>query len=219
MLSLNARGFNTQPPEGGWLFGICAYNCLLLFQHTAARRRLAEKHRPKTDPEKVSTHSRPKAAGIKFAVVVRKPCSFNTQPPEGGWVSDDVLYKALDGFNTQPPEGGCEESRHSLILSLFQHTAARRRLGDGVYKVSTTEKFQHTAARRRLAPFGVVRLRLCRFQHTAARRRLGSETSSDDFGRLFQHTAARRRLVGKTNLGVRRMLVSTHSRPKAAGIY
>ena len=32
--------------------------------------------------------------------------SFNTQPPEGGWF---VLYESknmVNGFNTQPPEGG-----------------------------------------------------------------------------------------------------------------
>ena len=32
--------------------------------------------------------------------------SFNTQPPEGGWMVKDGIYQILIGFNTQPPEGG-----------------------------------------------------------------------------------------------------------------
>ena len=35
-------GFNTQPPEGGWINARSAFINLLKFQHTAARRRLAE---------------------------------------------------------------------------------------------------------------------------------------------------------------------------------
>ena len=34
---------------------------------------------------RVSTHSRPKAAGIYFDFHFLFPFSFNTQPPEGGW--------------------------------------------------------------------------------------------------------------------------------------
>ena len=77
---------------------------------------------------------------------------------------------------------------------LFQHTAARRRLGyagsllHGVPYVSTHSRpkaagpsarfrayarpFQHTAARRRLEHHKNFGLAYARFQHTAARRRL-----------------------------------------------
>ena len=37
----NRRCFNTQPPEGGWVKILVYTSCLFLFQHTAARRRLA----------------------------------------------------------------------------------------------------------------------------------------------------------------------------------
>ena len=37
---------------------------------------------------KVSTHSRPKAAGIDFSAAASVYGSFNTQPPEGGWLQD-----------------------------------------------------------------------------------------------------------------------------------
>ena len=76
-------------------------------------------------------------------------------------------------FNTQPPEGGWMSHIFRLVLfPLFQHTAARRRLGWLEYQSKHFEQFQHTAARRRLGlnqtPYRLERL----FQHTAARRRL-----------------------------------------------
>ena len=37
----------------------------------------------------VSTHSRPKAAGTTTALIGGTSCSFNTQPPEGGWTRLD----------------------------------------------------------------------------------------------------------------------------------
>ena len=74
--------FNTQPPEGGW-----AISDLADFIYM------------------VSTHSRPKAAGL-LAPTTRSP----------------------KRFNTQPPEGGCPERGLSWQHNLFQHTAARRRL-------------------------------------------------------------------------------------------
>ena len=37
--------------------------------------------------EFVSTHSRPKAAGGRRRGGAAKPASFNSQPPEGGWMS------------------------------------------------------------------------------------------------------------------------------------
>ena len=55
----------------------------------------------------VSTHSRPKAAGAGAGVTGAGLGCFNTQPPEGGWFLSFQL---------------------SLVATLFQHTAARRRL-------------------------------------------------------------------------------------------
>ena len=78
-----------------------------MFQHTAARRRLVDEagadkellrvsthSRPKAAGDllqanrealEVSTHSRPKAAGILGATTANASPRFNTQPPEGGW--------------------------------------------------------------------------------------------------------------------------------------
>ena len=36
------KGFNTQPPEGGWLCVVLVLMRQMRFQHTAARRRLAD---------------------------------------------------------------------------------------------------------------------------------------------------------------------------------
>ena len=55
--------------------------------------------------------------------------SFNTQPPEGGWHPHLRPVNNRTCFNTQPPEGGWQLILCSLgVISLFQHTAARRRL-------------------------------------------------------------------------------------------
>ena len=78
-------GFNTQPPEGGWV----EYSTELIntpeFQHTAARRRLGRHFDRSCDGYRVSTHSRPKAAGVISRPTPFHTSSFNTQPPEGGW--------------------------------------------------------------------------------------------------------------------------------------
>ena len=56
--------------------------------------------------------------------------SFNTQPPEGGYGKSGCSCYTDQGFNTQPPEGGCGcLLQVSAISSMFQHAAARRRLG------------------------------------------------------------------------------------------
>ena len=101
-----------------------------MFQHTAARRRLASLVISNGIPIDVSTHSRPKAAGrqnVQFSpsIVFQHTAArrrldayhvcravgvvcFNTQPPEGGWAKNSCPLYLPDGFNTQPPEGGWE---------------------------------------------------------------------------------------------------------------
>ena len=76
-------GFNTQPPEGGWIA------TPLYFKPCA-----------------VSTHSRPKAAGDTSTAITTAAISFNTQPPEGGWPTTISTTPKTVCFNTQPPEGG-----------------------------------------------------------------------------------------------------------------
>ena len=78
-------GFNTQPPEGGWLAHLKTTSIFQTFQHTAARRRLARTFVGGRGQGTVSTHSRPKAAGLAAESAVIGTLGFNTQPPEGGW--------------------------------------------------------------------------------------------------------------------------------------
>ena len=120
--------FNTQPPEGGWMNLKRLNYSMMLFQHTAARRRLELEntcrcHRTlgfNTQPPEggwfefgfcgksvaVSTHSRPKAAGTNNRGNPTINTSFNTQPPEGGWDTIIKILRQNGSFNTQPPEGG-----------------------------------------------------------------------------------------------------------------
>ena len=111
---MRSECFNTQPPEGGWLYGRDGAVRLIL----------------------VSTHSRPKAAGYIAQQEFVEFSSFNTQPPEGGWLIKKVvqaeekqfqhtaarrrlgrlgLFEVLPScFNTQPPEGGWTVTISSL---------------------------------------------------------------------------------------------------------
>ena len=114
-----AAGFQFITFDGAFAFQHTAarrrlvYHVLLsasayLFQHTAARRRLDEITPTKRGNRAVSTHSRPKAAGIRIDLANDQAARFNTQPPEGGWSSREPSF---------------------FTIGWFQHTAARRRLG------------------------------------------------------------------------------------------
>ena len=130
------------------------------FQHTAARRRLARHPMHGFQARFVSTHSRPKAAGLRLCVCSLPVPSFNTQPPEGGWHShlyngvgcqvsthsrpkaagsaDGSSVSSVRRFNTQPPEGGWYQwPRLPLLAATFQHTAARRRLAKRSRRMTT----------------------------------------------------------------------------------
>ena len=101
---------------------------------------------------------------------------------------------------------------------MFQHTAARRRLENG-YEIHRCHHAVSTHSRPKAAGFFTASMRLAFswFQHTAARRRLDQPFHSTAVVTQFQHTAARRRLGRRRGCIRRRLQVSTHSRPKAAG--
>ena len=84
--------FNTQPPEGGWYSGT-AYLCSPNYVSTHSRPKAAGKHCFILHKRfEVSTHSRPKAAGDRPDNPCCTLCSFNTQPPEGGWGSRGLRF-------------------------------------------------------------------------------------------------------------------------------
>ena len=104
------------------------------------------------------------------------------------------------------------------MQNLFQHTAARRRLVNGVsfflcfFCCFNTQPPEGGWPTRTF--LGACYLL---FQHTAARRRLEMFFKKVCAQAVFQHTAARRRLGFKCVLRSLNGSVSTHSRPKAAG--
>ena len=76
-----------------------------MFQHTAARRRLAW--------------------------AMARSCTFwgrfNTQPPEGGWGRRSQLCSRVRSFNTQPPEGGWPAvipNRQAILVSTHSRPKA-----------------------------------------------------------------------------------------------
>ena len=144
----------------------------------------------------VSTHSRPKAAGkptfaraslILFQLTAARRRLARLHP--------------LQGFFTE-----------------FQLTAARRRLDADLFGNVLNKTFQLTAARRRLVAHQTTANHCLEFQLTAARRRLEIAKTIPLIDSAFQLTAARRRLATERGDGHLPLVVSTHSRPKAAGI-
>ena len=145
------RGFNTQPPEGGWDINQPELSGRDVFQHTAARRRLAGPSTTSSETFRfqhtaarrrlapptgkahraslVSTHSRPKAAGPLFSYVPTSSRVSTHSRPKAAGSSSEPSFFTIGCFNTQPPEGGWPVRPCMLFVRrLFQHTAARRRL-------------------------------------------------------------------------------------------
>ena len=98
----------------------------------------------------------------------------------------------------------------------FQHSAARRRLLSNKFVSSTARSFQHSAARRRLR---AVRVRTWRIQTVSTLSRPKAAGTTIPFmlrTATFQHSAARRRLLAHIASRYEWQDVSTLSRPKAA---
>ena len=189
-----------------------------LFQHTAARRRLAIQDltarinivsthsRPKAaglqkmwggDLSTVSTHSRPKAAGgMGVAQAIKQVVSTHSRPKAAGSFLTDNYNAVRVSTHSRPKAAGFRRPCVTKCLTLFQHTAARRRLEIVELRKIYTSLFQHTAARRRLAlpkppPNKPSKVSTHSRPKAAGRHRSHSTVRQP----LFQHTAARRRLV------------------------
>ena len=188
----------------------------------------------------VSTHSRPKAAAKSQSQKLTQKQGFNTQPPEGGCadkIAHDIAKSSVSThsrpkaaavgrnrkvrsflcFNTQPPEGGCPYTFHKKAVdSLFQHTAARRRLQNGLISISKADLFQHTAARRRLLMAVLFTLMIwvvsTHSRPKAAAHNPNGTFCADDVSTHSRPKAAALTLSNDAQLAC----VSTHSRPKAA---
>ena len=123
-------GFNTQPPEGGWLINVILLNKRTLFQHTAARRRLAQTGSEVRVYKNVSTHSRPKAAGQWASTVLTGwRVSTHSRPKAAGLKPRATsLITTLVSTHSRPKAAGRICPSFGMGRLMFQHTAARRRL-------------------------------------------------------------------------------------------
>ena len=105
-----------------------------------------------------------------------------------------------------------------VITLRFQHTAARRRLASPMRSSKLTTPVS-THSRPKAA--GVLRPRICPkiqcFNTQPPEGGWDFYRQNPIYNEKFQHTAARRRLGHRVPRGVDSVLVSTHSRPKAAG--
>ena len=99
--------FNTQPPEGGWLQSVSVRSAKVRFNTQPPEGGWAAQV-PKPARDRVSTHSRPKAAGPPVWRICILPCSFNTQPPEGGWVKVVGMISSKEvSTHSRPKAAGC----------------------------------------------------------------------------------------------------------------
>ena len=211
-----------------------------MFQHTAARRRLHLAKRFASIGGQVSTHSRAKAAANDLNQMPHVITVSTHSRAKAAAKTCDDYGKFSVGFNTQPREGGCIVTKWLfLIYSMFQHTAARRRLQWCLFIRANGRWFQHTAARRRLHLRFAVQFAILAVSthsrakaaasgakydiangivstHSRAKAAAPLSCSICTKGLAFQHTAARRRLLLQTRQRCGVGGVSTHSRAKAA---
>ena len=188
----HTRGFNTQPPEGGW-----------------------ESRRWRQRRQQVSTHSRPKAAEPEFNEFstshkfqhtaarrrLRRPRDsarrrdrFNTQPPEGGWLTKPQPSDTDRVSTHSRPKAAARMRDQNSCDVRFQHTAARRRLVIATRPCLTASRFQHTAARRRLPSRQDLGFGLSGFNTQPPEGGWADSLKNALTSSSFQHTAARRRL-------------------------
>ena len=166
-------GFNTQPPEGGWrVVELTAENTdvsthsrpkaagcvqrvcrdfIAVFQHTAARRRLAYEFLHTLSAPKFQHTAARRRLDQTVALLQFQSRRFNTQPPEGGWaIACSPIRAFVVSTHSRPKAAGTVTPTSAVPSEKFQHTAARRRLEAVIAGKIIQKAFQHTAARRRL---------------------------------------------------------------------
>ena len=172
---LITTSFNSQPPEGGWLeaWMECFLNKVSTHSRPKAAGMAAEWIKRR---EAVSTHSRPKAAGYSLSSSCNISMSFNSQPPEGGWPPVNPLAAYCARFNSQPPEGGWFYERIGANDGWVSTHSRPKAAGHVSLFMTRRAAFQLTAARRRLDGSNINTCWCTLFQLTAARRRLAPTT-------------------------------------------
>ena len=127
-----------------------------------------------------------------------------------------LFFAHLPSVSLKSPTAKARPTNNFCTISLFQHTAARRRLKIWRTKAALRPRFQHTAARRRLFKQLGAMLQVQMFQHTAARWRL-NVVSISRHCTITVSTHSRAKAADYSYLWLSaRKYVSTHSRAKAA---
>ena len=144
---------------------------------------------------------------------------FNTQPPEGGWRNIGIGGNAGRGFNTQPPEGGWNGASSLRITSASFNTQPPEGgwQAIGIYRQAfwvSTHSRPKAAGPWRDYPFAPLSC----FNTQPPEGGWIPYVIIHPPSYMFQHTAARRRLADYVAKRMGAIMVSTHSRPKAAGV-
>ena len=123
-------------------------------------------------------------------------CSFNTQPPKGGWILTVVMITTRLGFNTQPPKGGWADW---LVEYVPEAVSTHSRLKAAELMPLLIQAIARVSTHSRLKAAGIAK-------RAASAVLSGFNTQPPKGGWL------------RTRNGAYRLLyVSTHSRLKAAG--
>ena len=165
----------------------------------------------------VSTHSRPKAAGLGDLMEWSNGgVSTHSRPKAAGNKSINRFKDFIVSTHSRPKAAGISTSLTNKTKG-FQHTAARRRL---VEFSTTINHRSHVSTHSRPKAAGAkgIKMQWKKLVSTHSRpKAAGAKFNEQLHKKQFQHTAARRRL-GRSLKSLRlTRLVSTHSRPKAAG--
>ena len=96
----------------------------------------------------VSTHSRLKAAGQADSLFHSMKASFNTQPPEGGWLGTISTSAASAEVSTHSrlKAAGRQARHHSCAPSVSTHSRLKAAGSCCFRRPATSSRFQHTAA-------------------------------------------------------------------------
>ncbi len=188
------------------------------FQHTAARRRLVFQAFYAVLVVLVSTHSRPKAAGFSCLFSFANfTVSTHSRPKAAGFAKGFYL-RDTPCFNTQPPEGGWAVQKFLImLLSLFQHTAARRRLVNltcckKVKRCFNTQPPEGGWAEKFTKSNEILNV------STHSRPKAAGQPKLQQPAQKAVSTHSRPKAAGHEPAEYRQSrFVSTHSRPKAAG--
>ena len=145
---------NTQPRGGGCLSVLSLAMGIIMFQHTAARRRL-----------------------LNLNPQYRPRLRFNTQPRGGGCLKYVLFVLDYNVSTHSRAEAAATVACMFMGFAWFQHTAARRRLLNKILHPDCGSVVSTHSRAEAAAQICCLANQLSEFQHTAARRRLPTMTT------------------------------------------